>query len=88
MLPVLVAVTGITAVGAVVPVLKKTGSVAEVFTTLKKAGPLAPFKPRLAFAGVMLLPLDDDVAVKATVGPATMMADIIVDFLLLDHGLR
>jgi hypothetical protein len=78
LLPVLVAVTGITAVGAVAPVLKNTGSVALVFTTFKNDGPLAPSKPTLAAAGVMLLPLDEAVAVRATVAPATMYADIIV----------
>jgi len=72
--------TAVTAVGAVVAVLKNTGTEAEVFTTFKTVGPLAPSTPKLAFAGVILLPLELDVAVTATVGPATMYA-VIVDFL-------
>jgi hypothetical protein len=78
LLPVVVAVTGITAVGAVAPELKNTGSVAEVFTTFKKVGPLAPPTPELAAPGAILLPLDVAVAVRATVAPATMYTDIIV----------
>jgi hypothetical protein len=70
-----------TAVGAVAAVAKNTGTEAEVFTTLKNVGPLAPPTPELAAAGAILLPLELDVAVKATVGPATMYAVIIVDSL-------
>jgi hypothetical protein len=81
LLPVLVAVTGTTAVGAVVPILKNTGSVALVFVTFKKFGPLEPSCPWLAASGAILLPLDEAVAVKATVGPDTMYAFIIVDSL-------
>jgi hypothetical protein len=67
-----------TAVGAVAAVTKNTGTVALVFTTFKNVGPLAPPKPELAPVGAILLPLDVAVAVRATVAPATMYADIIV----------
>jgi hypothetical protein len=72
--------TAVTAVGAVVAVLKNTGTEAEVLTTLKTVGPLAPSTPELAAPGAILPPLELDVAVISTVGPATMYA-VIIDFL-------
>jgi hypothetical protein len=73
--------TSVTAVGAVASVLKNTGTEELVFTTLKTVGPLLPPTPVLAPAGVILPPLDELVAVISIVGPATMYAVILLDFL-------